>query len=119
MRAYVPLAIGTIAAVVVIQHQSETELRAAKIESCERGNVIRLSNWREANEEANREYNLYWRIKAYDEPIARIHHDAYERARARARNYVASANNTGYQTGAGLPTIICTEAYPEPDWWPF
>ena len=119
MRAYVPLAIGTIAAVVVIQHQSETELRAATIKSCERGNVIRLSNWREANEEANREYNLYWRVRPHDKAIARVHFAAYEQARSRARNYVASANNTGYQTGAGLPTIICTEAYPEPDWWPF
>lgn len=119
MRAYVLLAIGTIAAVVVIQHQSETELRAATIKSCERGNVIRLSNWREANEEANREYNLYWRVRPHDKAIARVHFAAYEQARSRARNYVASANNTGYQTGAGLPTIICTEAYPEPDWWPF
>lgn len=119
MRAYVLLALGTIAAVVVIQHQSEVELRAATIESCERGNVIRLSNWREANEEANREYNLYWRVRPHDKAIARVHFAAYEQARSRARNYVASANNTGYQTGAGLPTIICTEAYPEPDWWPF
>ena len=119
MRAYVLLALGTIAAVVVIQHQSEVELRAATIKSCERGNVIRLSNWREANEEANREYNLYWRVRPHDKAIARVHFAAYEQARSRARNYVASANNTGYQTGAGLPTIICTEAYPEPDWWPF
>lgn len=118
MRAYLLLALGAIAAVVVIQHQSEVEVRATTIESCERGNVIRLTNWREANEEAGREYNLYWRIKSYDKPIARIHHDAYEQARARARGYVASANASGHQTGAGLATIVCTEVYPEPGRWP-
>lgn len=116
MRTYLPLAIGTIAAVVAIQHNAAVEIRNTQIAGCERGNANRLIDWQSATDEAAREHNLAG--QSPDPEVATIRRDAYKDASDRARAIVLTAKDSGAQTARGEPTIVCTEVYPEPGWWP-
>ena len=116
MRAYLPLAVGTVAAVVAIQHNAAVEIRANQIAGCERGNANRLSDWQAATDEAAREHNLAG--QSTDPEVATIRRDAFKDVRDRDRAIVLTAKHTHAQTARGEPTIVCTEVYPEPSWWP-
>ena len=69
-----------------------------------------------ATDEAAREHNLAG--QSTDPEVATIRRDAFKDARDRARAIVLTAKDTDAQTARGEPTIVCTEVYPEPSWWP-
>lgn len=116
MRAYVLLAVATIAALVAIQHNAEVDVRRSDVASCERGNEIRLSAYIGARADAilNRRLTLVAESKRENAAYLR----AWNQATRIVNRTIAAARESGHALGDGSPLVDCDTAVPEADWWP-
>ena len=84
-------------------------------DSCERGNAIRLADFRESSTLESAEKSEWIRVK---NPLRRVvireRIEAYE---GKQEVLIETAERTGYQTTPGAVTISCADASPRPLPW--